>query len=237
MPSGLYDHVFSPDPQLRGRDMADDSARFRGMASDPGGVDAVLRRLADPRTVARHLEDEWPPVNARELRMQTLSPGLPATPSTFAKDLYNEVAPLGLLLDSTGRSRDTAIRSAQELAKGNYAASADLASRVLPAAMDPEQAAGGYGQPDDWRSYASPGMSLILDLATDPMNYVGAGALRGGASRVARGVQRAANAVDTMRYGRGVPAFLEDANGTVIRRLRNAEVLPRPRPLGLEYVR
>lgn len=97
-------------------------------------------------------------------------------------------------------------------------------------------------RPDRDKIYAglAPANRLIAEVAMDPTSWVGVGALKGGTgamvkaadSAAANAMSRMSNAVDTMRYGKGVRADLVDEYGDMIRRLRNA---PRQEPLRLEY--
>ena len=127
------------------------------------------------------------------------------------------------------RPRDTMFAAMQQAAKGNADEAADLALRAAKSPLLPSEAAGGYGQPDDWRQYVSPGNAMVIDVATDPMSY-GTMGIKPAAKVLGRVGVRALRglgpAIDAARYGRGAPAFLEDAAGHTIRRLRNAESVP-----------
>lgn len=84
----------------------------------------------------------------------------------------------------------------------------------------------------------TPTNRFVAEVALDPTNWVGVGALKGGARpfvQAADGVMsKAANAMDMMRYGKGVRTDLVDEAGDVIRRLRNSPEIPYTPPR-LEY--
>ena len=116
------------------------------------------------------------------------------------------------VLDAGVRPRDTAIRAVQELAAGNPMRAAGLAAAAIPSAVFPDLAAGKHGSEDDWRKHGNPAVSFALDMATDPMNYIGVGMV----GRAARGVSKiddAADAIRGMRYAAdlsGLPKWVAD---------------------------
>ncbi|NCA16956.1 MAG: hypothetical protein EBS90_07905 [Betaproteobacteria bacterium] len=245
-----YDYFAAPSSDSMARQAAlakEKYSALRGLLDDAPDAAVAERYVsgpahlsADARTMRDLHQNRWPPIDPRGSRMQLLGDHL-VTPvfTDYGEGEGGTINnSLGNALDAGGRMRDTAIRSVQELAEGNLSGAADFAKRIIPSSYDPSQVAGGYGQPDDWRQYAGPIQGMVLDLATDPLNYVGAGVLRGGASRAARA---AGSMADAARYGRtGIPVHLIDEGGNIIRRLRNAEALPAPRaprPLALEYAR
>jgi hypothetical protein len=159
-------------------------------------------------------------VDPRALMMTMVADGL--YPPAVAPEAYEDA---GYAADFAwnlgGRPRDTAFRAMQEAAKGNFVGSAALAGQAVASPVAPSMAAGGHGQPDDWRKFTTPGMAMFLDVATDPMTYGTLGIKP--AARAGGGLLRSLlNAADEARYGRGAPAFLEDSAGNAIRRLQNA---------------
>ena len=116
----------------------------------------------------------------------------PTRTSDAASDAYNA----GIYVaDMTSRPRDTLVRSAQELGKGNFADAGGLALRALPSAVMPQLAAGTMDSPDDWRKYATPGTAMALDVMTDPGTYMGVGL----AGRLFKGVSHADDATQAIR--------------------------------------
>lgn len=116
----------------------------------------------------------------------------PTRTSDAASDSYNA----GLYVtDMTSRPRDTLIRSAQELGKGNFADAGGLALRALPSAVVPGLAAGTMDSPDDWRKHVKPGTAMTLDMLTDPGTYMGIGI----AGRMLKGASRADDATQAIR--------------------------------------
>jgi len=128
-----------------------------------------------------------------EQRMQIQQNNLyPARSNEAANDAYNAAMYVG---DMTSRPRDTLVRSAQELSKGNYGHAGGLAVRALPSALIPGLAAGTPDAPDDWRKHAQPSTAMALDIFTDPGTYMGIGM----AGRMLKGASRADDAVDAIR--------------------------------------
>jgi hypothetical protein len=128
-----------------------------------------------------------------EQRMQVQQNNLyPARSNEAANDAYNA----GLyVMDMTSRPRDTLIRSAQELGKGNYGQAGGLALRALPSAVVPGLAAGTMDSPDDWRKHVRPGTAMAFDALTDPGTYMGIGM----AGRMLKGASRADDATHAIR--------------------------------------
>ena len=131
------------------------------------------------------------------------------------------------------RPRDTGIRALQELSAGNYGNAVGYAASVIPSVAIPAFAAGREGDEDDWREGAvargvSPGSVLFLDLATDPLMYVGPRAAARGMAAPLKKMGRIPQHLDQLRFGRGVRTELVDPSGDVIRRLLNS-----PRMSGL----
>lgn len=113
-------------------------------------------------------------------------------------------ASAGLEMLSRPQHFATGFRAAgQRLAEGNPYGAAMGVGQALAGPLFPELAV----DPTEFHKYSSPAASAAVNMALDPTWYYGAGATK---------------AVDGLRYGRGVPAFLEDAAGNSIRRLRNA---------------
>lgn len=138
------------------------------------------------------------------------------------------------------RMRDTGIRSAQELSKGNLGSAAMLAARTPLAPIIPYAAAGTPHDADDWREDArnagwTPSGIMAFDIGTDPEAWLTAPvagpaafvvpALPFAAGRAARaGLRYGDDALHAARYGRGIPTHLVDEAGDVIRRLRSTPV-------------
>jgi len=117
----------------------------------------------------------------------------PTRTSDAASDAYNA----GLyVMDMTSRPRDTLIRSAQELGKGNYGQAGGLALRALPSAVVPGLAAGTMDSPDDWRKHVRPGTAMAFDALTDPGTYMGIGM----AGRMLKGASHADDATNAIRH-------------------------------------
>lgn len=116
----------------------------------------------------------------------------------------HSLASAGLDLLSRPQHFATGFRAAgQRLAEGNPYGAAMGVGQAIAGPFFPEVAV----DPAEFHKYSSPAASAAVNMALDPTWYYGAGATK---------------AVDGLRYGRGVPAFLEDAAGNSIRRLRNA---------------
>lgn len=137
-------------------------------------------------------------------------------------------------LEVGARPRDTAIRSAQELAQGNLLAGLGYMAAAPLSVVAPAVAAGRSGDQDDWREAGRRhGVSerdlLLLDIATDPATYLTFGAVPAARSAAVGLVSRADDLIRSlrgsagvMRYGRGAPTYLEDASGQMLRRLPNS---------------
>lgn len=194
--------------------------------------DAQVDRLrAEGHSGLPHFRALHPQERMEILRdMQVDYPNLPAR-SQWAGKMAEEVIRYPMEIGT--RPRDTAIRAAQELSAGNYGAGLGYATAVIPSVAVPALAAGRDGDSDDWRTRAmelgvSPGNVLLLDIATDPLTYVGPGVLTKGVSTPVRGLARGVRAfpqrLDELRYGRGARTELVDPLGNRIRRLRNTPV-------------
>jgi len=139
-------------------------------------------------------------------------------------------------LDTLGRGRDAAIRAAQELSsplvrivegqdgivprEGKWDPSAALQHLAsipsnMAAPLTGERVVGGYGEPDDWRQYATPGNAMLIGMATDPSQWLTLPAV--GAAKNA--LKAAGPAAKALRYGGGIPTSLVDSNGQLIRQL------------------
>lgn len=152
------------------------------------------------------------------------------------------------------RLRDTALRSAQEAAAGNYGDAGALALRAPLAAVYPPAAAGIPDSPDDWRERARkagiPESHItMVDWGTDPEMLISAPlagpaayvvpALPFAAARLGRrmaphaddALRAVGRAFDTAMHGPGARTELIDEAGEAIRRLKNS-----PR-IGVEYGR
>jgi hypothetical protein len=152
----------------------------------------------------------------------------PKNPSPGYADFLGEA--VNYPLEIGARPRDTLIRSAQEMRAGNYGAALGYAAASPVSTLVPYVAAGRAGDDDDWREAGRrAGVSerdlLMIDIGTDPTTYVGWGALRA----VPRMASRADDILRSlrsyggqMRYGRGVPTYIEDAAGNTIMRSRNS---------------
>ena len=153
-------------------------------------------------------------------------------------------------LEAGKRPRDTAVIGTERLSAGDPLAAAGYYARALPSIFYPPAAAGTPGSPDDWREKARrQGVSEInimaFDELTDPENWVTA-PFKGPLAFVPLGVQmkslgalrgltRADDVMDAMRYGRGIRTELIDRHGDVIRRLQSSRPAQRmglPAPAG-----
>lgn len=152
----------------------------------------------------------------------------PKNPSPGYTDFLGEVVNYPLELGA--RPRDTLIRSAQELYAGNYGDALGYAVAAPVSTLVPYVAAGRFGDDDDWREAGRrAGVSerdlLMLDAGTDPTTYMGFGALRAIPRMATRAddILRSLRSYGSqMRYGRGVPTYVEDAAGNTIMRSRNS---------------
>ena len=140
-----------------------------------------------------------------------------------------------LALDSLGRGRDAAFRAVQEVNRpiigivegqdgtirkeGNWnpgAALGHLASipSNIVAPLTGARVVGGYGEPDDWRQYASPGNAMAIEMVTDPGNWLplpSVGSAKNGLKALG----------GAMRANKGIQ--LIDAHGNAIRQLMGAQ--------------
>lgn len=168
------------------------------------------------------------PPEARMAAMWEAGMLTPKNPSPGYSRFLSEVVNYPLELGA--RPRDTLIRAGQELSEGNYGSAAGHALAAPFSTFVPAVAAGRYGDEDDWRENArSLGVSerdvMLLDIGTDPTTYMGFGMVRalprvaGRADDVLRALRRYGG---ELRYGSGVPTYLEDAMGNTLMRTRNS---------------
>lgn len=157
---------------------------------------------------------------------------------------YNYVTQAGM------RARDTALIGTERLTAGDPLAAAGYYARSLPSVFYPPAAAGTPGSPDDWREKARrqgvPEANIIaFDWITDPESWLAAPVkgplafvvpgLHMKAAGALRGLTRADDVMDAMRYGRGIRTELVDRHGDVIRRLQSSRPAQRmglPAPAG-----
>lgn len=152
----------------------------------------------------------------------------PKNPSPGYADFLGEV--INYPLEVGSRPRDTLIRSAQELAAGNVSGGVGYALASPLSALIPLAAAGRPGDDDDWRPAArannvSERDIMLLDIGTDPATYFGWGgmkALTGAATRADDILRTLRRYGGELRYGKGVPTYIEDAAGNVLARARNS---------------
>ena len=157
-----------------------------------------------------------------EQRMAATADQLYPTRNTEAFDDLGNAAQY--VLDAGTRPRDTAIRAVQEATAGNPAGAAALAVSAIPSAVVPSMAAGTPGSGDDWRKHGNPAVTMALDIATDPLNYVGVGLVGRVASGIMRGADDAAGAIRRMRYSADLSNLPPWAADDI------AAALPRPSP-------
>ena len=152
----------------------------------------------------------------------------PKNPSPGYADFLGEV--INYPLEIGSRPRDTLLRSAPSFAQGDLAGGLGYAAAAPVSALVPLAAAGRPGDDDDWRPVArannvSERDIMLIDIGTDPTTYMGWGALRAlprAASRaddILRALKRYGG---ELRYGQGVPTYIEDAAGNVLSRARNS---------------
>ena len=233
-----WEEYFGGTPQQAAADAVSREQDFRRVAASPAfrelrgmepWYDQELGRTVDPREVRMAMMVDTLPQH----RMKTTDAGRDA------------VAAINYGLAAGQRARDTALRGVQELAQGNAMQAAALAARSPVSVFYPPAAAGTPGSPDDWRPRAvAAGVPeshvLAFDFVTDPETWITAPvrgplalavpalqyrALRATANSDAalRAIQAGRKTVDRMRYGAGIPTFLEDAAGNVIRRVPNSQ--------------
>lgn len=190
-------------------------------------------------------------VDPRELRMAMLANAMPQNRIPTTDAMQAQLAAIDYVLAAGQRMRDTSLRGVQELSNGNVLGALDMARRSPMAVFYPPAAAGTPGAPDDWRPKArAAGVPeshiLAFDVGTDPENWVTA-PVRGPAALVVPGFQvralqamarsdaalkalqaarRVGRAADELRYGKGIPTYLEYIDGTPIRRVANTPDVP-----------
>jgi hypothetical protein len=168
------------------------------------------------------------PPETRMAQMWEAGALTPKNPNAGYGKLLEEV--IRYPMEAGSRPRDTLLRAAQELTKGNYGDALGLAAAAPVSLVAPALAAGRRGDDDDWREQAQklgiPESHILgIDIATDPTTYMGVGASKA----VPRALSRADDLLQVLRkygsqarYGRGVPTYLEDAAGNVLMRTRNS---------------
>lgn len=207
------------------RKLADDKEYQSLRGLDPV-YDPAIGRTTDPREVRMAL-------------LQNVLPQSRLRTTDFADDAGDAID-YGMMAGT--RMRDTSLRGVQELAQGNVLDAIGLANRAPLSVFYPPAAAGTPGSPDDWRPKArAAGVPehhiLAFDVGTDPENWISA-PVRGPAAFVVPALQyrmlkaaatsetalkalqaarRAGQAMDTLRYGRGAPVYLERAGETLMR--------------------
>ena len=221
--------------------MADTWARyFGGVQLTPGQIRDEQERRATVDQAMRGLNA--PP--EREMAFLQANNMLAPVPThrpgevwgDMGKAAYNTADVAVKALDTLGRGRDAAFRAAQEVSgpligmvegqngitprEGKWDPSAALQHLAsipsnMAAPLTGERVVGGYGEPDDWRQYATPGNALMIEMATDPGNWLPLPSA-GAAKNALKAVGPAAKA---LRYGGGIPTSLIDSNGQIIRQL------------------
>lgn len=136
---------------------------------------------------------------------------------------------------------------ASSIPEGALEAVTDWANEGVPPINAIEKGIAGVfdhkARPDRDKIYGglTPINRLVAEIAMDPTNWVGVGALKGGTGAMVRSVDnaaaRVAGAIDNARYGRGVRTELVDEAGDMIRRLKNSPMAPSRQPALIEYTR
>jgi hypothetical protein len=221
--------------------MADTWARyFGGVQLTPGQIRDEQERRATIDQAMRGLNA--PP--EREMAFLQANNMLSPVPThrpgevwdDMGKAAYNTADVALKALDSFGRGRDAVVRAAQEVSgpligvvegqdgivpregKWNPGAALEHLASIpsnMAAPLTGARVVGGYGEPDDWRQYATPGNAMFWDMTTDPGNWLPLPTI--GAARNA--LKAAGPAMKTMRYGGGIPTSLVDSQGQLIRQL------------------
>jgi hypothetical protein len=222
--------------------MADTWARyFGGVQLTPGQIRDEQARRASADEAMRGRSDVSPERKIAFLNANGMLSPIPThRPGEVWDDMgmaaYNTADVALKALDSFGRGRDAVVRAAQEVSgpligmvegqnglvprEGKWnpvAALGHLASipSNMAAPLTGARVVGGYGEPDDWRQYATPGNAMFWDMTTDPGNWLPLPTI--GAARNA--LKAAGPAMKTMRYGGGIPTSLVDSQGNLIRQL------------------
>jgi hypothetical protein len=221
--------------------MADTWARyFGGVQLTPGQIRDEQERRATVDEAMRGLNA--PP--EREMAFLQANNMLAPVPThrpgevwgDMGKAAYNTADVALKALDTLGRGRDAVVRAAQEVSgplinavegqgdlvrrEGKWDPSAALQHLAsipsnMAAPLTGERVVGGYGEPDDWRQYATPGNAMFWDMATDPGNWLPLPSI--GAAKNA--LKASGPAMKTMRYGGGISTSLVDPRGQIIRQL------------------
>ena len=221
--------------------MADTWARyFGGVQLTPGQIRDEQERRA---TIDEAMQGVNAPAERKMAFLEAngmLSPVPTHRPGEVWGDMgkaaYNTADVALKALDTLGRGRDAVVRAAQEVSgpligmvegqnglvprEGKWHPSAALGHLAsipsnMAAPLTGARVVGGYGEPDDWRQYATPGNAMFWDAATDPGNWLSLPTV--GAARNA--LKAAGPAMKTMRYGGGIPTSLVDSQGQLIRQL------------------
>lgn len=174
----------------------------------------------DPREVAYQY------ARKRELLDQVPT----TTPSPFREDAARVAGKaIGVPLDAlaylfggTSRARDQVIGAAMEAGAGSPARAIGALVAAPVSMLYPPAGRFGAGQANDWRNSArdlgvSEGNIMAIDFGTDPALYSPSSLVKYGPIGAAQLGRRVLN---TARYGAGKPAYLIDAYGDTIRRLR-----------------
>jgi len=221
--------------------MADTWARyFGGVQLTPGQIRDEQERRATVDQAMRGLNA--PP--EREMAFLQANNMLSPVPTYRPGEVWGDMgqaaystADVALkALDTFGRGRDAVFRAAQEVSsplvrivegqdgivprEGKWDPSAALQHLAsipsnMAAPLTGSRVAGGRGEPDDWRQYATPGNAMMIEMATDPGQWLTLHTV--GAAKNA--LKAAGPAMKAMRYGGGIPTSLVDSNGQLIRQL------------------
>lgn len=172
------------------------------------------------------------PAEARMVAMRDAGLLTPKNPAPGYTKFLQETARYPV--EIFARPRDTAVRAAQEFAQGNALSALGYAVAAPVSAFVPAVAAGRSGDKDDWREVGRKmGVSerdlTLLDIGTDPGTYLSFGAIPAARHAAVQGLSRVDDVLRSlrsygsrMRYGRGVPTYLEDAAGNTLLRTRNS---------------
>lgn len=240
MAESFYDYL-QGSPEQRLADLEYQRKQLEAAKQSPEY--RVMRRLSRSDQVDL-------PYDPREAMLDVATPDrgkvadnlYPRRTSDAAEDMDGAVDYVSMM---GSRLRDTAIRSAQEAAAGNYGNAGSLALRAPLAAVYPPAAAGTPDSPDDWRVAARkagiPESHItMVDWGTDPEMWVSAPiagpaafvvpALPIAAARLGRrmaphaddALRAVGKAFDTAMHGPGARTELIDEAGEAIRRLKNS---------------
>lgn len=233
--AGTWEEYFYGTPEQAAADSSarakawqalQESRDFQDLRGREPLYDPAIGRTIDPREVRMAMALESMPQN----QMRT---------TDFGEDAMDAI---NYGMQAGTRMRDTSLRGVQELASGNVLQGVALASRSPLAVFYPPAAAGTPGAADDWRPKArAAGVPeshiMAFDIGTDPENWIAA-PVRGPAAfvvpalqykilktaaqsdaalRAVQAARKASQAMDTLRYGRGAPVYLERAGETIMR--------------------